>query len=144
MSEPFMELSFDLTAGDFDRAGEASSKLKKALQQLGIAAEAVRRIAIGTYEGEMNVIIHSKGGAATARIYPDHTEVVLEDAGPGIADIELASQAGYSTAPDYIRDLGFGAGMGLPNMKNCSDSFSITSKAGEGTRIIMRFSHGKV
>ncbi|MDR2006166.1 MAG: ATP-binding protein [Acidaminococcales bacterium] len=143
MCEPFMDLSFDLTAGDFERAGEASGKIKKTLQQIGVSADIVRRVAIGTYEGEMNVIIHSHGGTAKAHIYPEYTVVVLEDTGPGIADIELAVQEGYSTAPDYVRDLGFGAGMGLPNMKSCSDCFEIVSKAGEGTKITMRFAHKK-
>jgi anti-sigma regulatory factor (Ser/Thr protein kinase) len=138
-----MVLNFDLLAGDFERAGEASSKIKKTLQQIGIAADIVRRVAIGTYEGEMNVIIHSCGGTAKAHIYPDYTDIVLEDTGPGIDDIELAVQEGYSTAPDYVRDLGFGAGMGLPNMNSCSDWFDIVSRAGEGTKITMRFAHKK-
>ena len=141
MPELFMSLCFDLIAGDFDRAGEASSKIKKTLQQIGISADIIRRIAIGTYEAEMNVIIHAEGGTAKADIYPEHTIITIADAGPGIVDIELASQEGYSTAPDYIRDLGFGAGMGLPNMKNCSDGFDIKSKVGEGTTIVMTFRH---
>ena len=143
MADQFMEMTFDLIAGDFDRAGEASSKIKKTLQQIGIASDVTRRVAIGTYEAEMNVIIHSFGGTARAQIYPDHTVITMEDTGPGIADLELASQKGYSTAPDYIREMGFGAGMGLPNMKNCSDDFSIQSKEGEGTKIVMRFMHEK-
>lgn len=141
MPELFMSLSFDLRSGDFNRAGEASSKIKKTLQQIGIAADVVRRIAIGTYEAEMNVIIHAQGGVAKADIYPERTIITIADNGPGIADIELASQEGYSTAPDYVRDLGFGAGMGLPNMKSCSDGFDIKSKVGEGTTIVMTFQH---
>ena len=141
MPELFMSLCFDLISGDFDRAGEASSKIKKTLQQIGIAADIIRRIAIGTYEAEMNVIIHAEGGTAKADIFPEHTIITIQDMGPGIADIELAIQEGYSTAPDYIRDLGFGAGMGLPNMKSCSDGFDIKSKVGEGTTIIMTFKH---
>ncbi len=141
MPELHMHMNYDLVAGDFDRAGEASSKIKKTLQQIGVPPDTIRRIAIGTYEAEMNVIIHSHGGTAKAEIFPGYTIITLEDNGPGIADIELATQAGYSTAPDYVRDLGFGAGMGLPNMKNCSDDFSIQSQLGVGTKIIMRFDH---
>ena len=141
MPELFMSLCFDLIAGDFNRAGEASSKIKRTLQQIGIAANIIRRIAIGAYEAEMNVIIHAEGGTAKADIYPAYTVITIEDTGPGIADIELASQEGYSTAPDYIRNLGFGAGMGLPNMKNCCDDFDIKSKVGEGTIIVMTFKH---
>ena len=141
MPELFMSLCFDLISGDFERAGEASSKIKKTLQQIGISAGIIRRIAIGTYEAEMNVIIHANGGQAKADIYPEYTIITIEDNGPGIPDIGLAVQEGYSTAPDYIRDLGFGAGMGLPNMKSCSDDFDITSKVGEGTKIVMTFTH---
>ncbi len=142
MPELHMNISYELIAGDFDRAGEASSKIKKTLQQIGVAAATIRRIAIGTYEAEMNVIIHSHGGTATAEIFPAYTIITIADNGPGIPDIGLAEQAGYSTAPDYVRDLGFGAGMGLPNMKHCSDDFSIQSQMGIGTKIVMRFNHG--
>ncbi len=143
MPELHMSVAFDLIAGDFDRAGEASSKIKKTLQQIGIAADTIRRIAIGTYEAEMNVIIHANGGTAKAEIFPDYTQITIEDTGPGISDISLAVQEGYSTAPDYVRDLGFGAGMGLPNMKSCADSFSIESTPGVGTKIVMRFEHAR-
>ncbi len=141
MPELFMSLSFDLLAGDFNRAGQASSKIKKTLQQIGVNANIIRKIAIGTYEAEMNVIIHSQGGTAKADIYPEHTEITIQDVGPGIIDIELASREGYSTAPDFVRELGFGAGMGLPNMKSCSDEFNIESKVGVGTTIKMVFRH---
>jgi serine/threonine-protein kinase RsbT len=124
-----VKLAFDCVGGDFERAGEASSKIKKMLQRLGIPADIVRRIAIGTYEAEMNVIIHAGGGNVAA----DH--------GPGIPDINKALQEGWSTAPDYVRQMGFGAGMGLPNMVKCSDKFDIQSKVGEGTCITMQFKH---
>lgn len=136
-----VKLSFDVVGGDFERAGEASSKIKKMLQRLGIPADIVRRIAIGTYEAEMNVIIHAGGGTVAAEVFTDATVINVTDRGPGIPDIEKALQEGWSTAPDYVRQLGFGAGMGLPNMVKCSDDFHIDSVVGEGTSITMRFEH---
>ena len=118
-----VKISYDVAGGDFDRAGEASSGIKRMLQKIGIPADIVRRIAIGTYEAEMNTVIN------------------ITDHGPGIPDIKLAMQEGWSTAPDYIRQMGFGAGMGLPNMMKCSDKFDIQSKIGEGTSITMEFKH---
>lgn len=141
MSEQSFCVKFSLVSGDFERAGEASSKIKKMLQQIGIASEIIRRIAIGTYEGEMNIIIHSNGGEIQAEFYSDYTEITVSDYGPGIEDISLALQEGYSTAPNYVREMGFGAGMGLPNMKRCADDFSIKSALGVGTEIKMKFSH---
>jgi len=111
------------------------------LQKIGIPADIVRRIAIGTYEAEMNVLIHAGGGKVAAEIFQDHTVINITDHGPGIPDIKLAMQEGWSTAPDYIRQMGFGAGMGLPNMMKCSDKFDIQSKIGEGTSITMEFKH---
>jgi serine/threonine-protein kinase RsbT len=134
-------LEFSLYGGNFDKAGEASSKLKRLLQQIGIRSDIVRRIAICTYEAEMNVIIHAHRGLMRAYIYPGYTELRIVDEGPGIADINLAMQEGFSTAPDHIRELGFGAGMGLPNIKRCADEFTITSKIGEGTDLIIRINH---
>lgn len=136
-----INVSFSLISGDFDRAGEASSKIKKILQQIGVPSDIVRRIAIGTYEGEMNIIIHSQGGDAHFELSPEYTIVRLNDNGPGISDVKLALQEGYSTAPEYVRELGFGAGMGLPNMMRCSDEFDISSESGVGTKIFMRFNH---
>lgn len=136
-----VKIAFDCAGGDFERAGEASSKIKKMLQRLGVPADVVRRIAIGTYEGEMNVIIHAGGGNVAAEVFPDATVVTITDHGPGIPDINKALQEGWSTAPDYVRQMGFGAGMGLPNMQKCSDKFDIQSKVGEGTTIVMRFAH---
>ena len=134
-------LEFELKALNFDVAGEASSKTKRVLQQIGVPADIVRRIAISAYEGEMNTIIHSCGGTMKVVIFPDRTEVVFEDQGPGIADIGLAMQEGYSTAPDYVREMGFGAGMGLPNMARCADKFDIQSELEIGTKIMMVIFH---
>ncbi len=134
-------LEFELKASSFDVAGEASSKTKRVLQQIGVRADIIRRIAISAYEGEMNVIIHSYGGTMRATIFPDRTEITFEDKGPGIADVNLAMEEGYSTAPDYVREMGFGAGMGLPNMARCADEFHIQSEIGMGTKIMMAIRH---
>ena len=136
-----LKLSFDVVGGDFERAGEASSKIKKMLKMIGVPADIVRRIAIGTYEAEMNVIIHAGGGNVAAEAFSDATVITVTDKGPGIPDIEKALQEGWSTAPDHVRQMGFGAGMGLPNMVKCSDKFDIQSVVGEGTTITMRFEH---
>lgn len=134
-------LNYELTGGDFEAAGEASSKIKRVLQQIGVRSDVVRRIAISSYEAEMNVIIHAYRGTLKAAIFPDRTELAVDDEGPGIANIDLAMQEGYSTAPDHIREMGFGAGMGLPNMLRCSDEFSIDSVAGTGTKIKILIRH---
>jgi anti-sigma regulatory factor (Ser/Thr protein kinase) len=134
-SEQGIVLDYALKGGDFGMAGEASSKIKRVLQQIGVRSDVVRRIAISSYEAEMNVIIHAYRGVLRAAIFPDRTELTIDDEGPGIADIDLAMQEGYSTAPDHIREMGFGAGMGLPNMLRCSDEIAIDSVAGEGTKI---------
>lgn len=136
-----LKLSFDVAGNDFERAGEASAKIKKMLQRLGVPADIVRRIAIGTYEAEMNVIIHAGGGCVAAEAFGDKTIITVSDHGPGIADIDKALEEGYSTAPDYVRQMGFGAGMGLPNMVKCSDKFDIASVVGQGTTITMVFNH---
>lgn len=141
MSGNVLKLGYDCIGGDFDRAGEASAKIKKTLQRLGVPADVVRRVAIGTYEAEMNVIIHAGGGRVEAEISGAATQITVSDQGPGIPDIDAALQEGWSTAPDYVRQLGFGAGMGLPNMVKCSDAFDIKSVVGEGTVITMRFEH---
>ncbi len=130
-------LTYDISAEDFTRAGEASSDVKKMLKQIGVAPEIVRKVAIAMYEGEINMVIHADGGKITVTISPTQIHMVLADHGPGIADIDQAMQAGYSTAPDNIRSLGFGAGMGLPNMKKYSDEMTINSVVGEGTTVTM-------
>ena len=133
-----VKISYDVAGGDFDRAGEASSGIKRMLQKIGIPADIVRRIAIGTYEAEMNVLIHAGGGKVAAEIFQDHTVINITDHGPGIPDIKLAMQEGWSTAPDYIRQMGFGAGMGLPNMKRYSDEMTIDTEVGKGTTVTVK------
>ena len=133
-----MKLHFDISGDDFTRAGEASGKVKSKLKQLGIAPDAVRRTAIALYEGEINLVIHAGGGEIDVTISPESIEMVLTDKGPGIADVEKAMTEGFSTATENIRSLGFGAGMGLPNMKKYSDQMKIDTKLGEGTTIFMK------
>ncbi len=129
---------FNIDGSDFTSAGQASVQVKKNLRQLGLDAEVIRRVSVAMYEGEINMVIHAGGGRADVSVTEDYIEIVLDDSGPGIPDIERAMQAGYSTATDTIRNLGFGAGMGLPNMKKNSDIMEIDSRLGEGTRITMR------
>lgn len=123
---------------DFTSAGQASVQVKKNLRQLGLDTETIRRVSIAMYEGEINMVIHAGGGVAEVRVTSDRIIITLEDSGPGIKDIDQAMQAGYSTAPDSIRSLGFGAGMGLPNMKKNSDEMTIESTVGVGTKIVMQ------
>ena len=124
---------YDIIGKDFDRAGETSSKLKTALARLGIPPPILRRVAIATYEAEMNTVIYTDGGKLAARVTPDQIAVEVEDSGPGIDDIEKAMKPGFSTAPDWVRELGFGAGMGLSNIKKCSDQMKLDSTPGVGT-----------
>lgn len=133
-----MKLHFDVSGEDFTRAGEASSKVKAKLKQLGISPDAVRRVAIALYEGEINLVIHAGGGEIDIEISAESIKMTLSDKGPGIADVEKAMTEGYSTANENIRSLGFGAGMGLPNMKRYSDEMKIDTKLGEGTVIFMQ------
>ena len=137
MSTP-LKLHYDVNGEDFTSAGNASVQAKKALRQLGYDPEIIRRVAIAMYEGEINMVIHADGGNADIIVYPEYIEIVLADKGPGIPDVEKAMQAGFSTAPDNIRSLGFGAGMGLPNMKKHTDDMKIDTVIGEGTTITMR------
>lgn len=131
-------LNYEVSPDDFTRAGEASSDVKSKLKQMGVNPEAVRKVAIAMYEGEINMVIHAEGGRITVEISPSEIKMVLADKGPGIPNVDLAMQAGYSTAPDDIRSLGFGAGMGLPNMKKYSDDMVIDTTVGVGTTITMR------
>lgn len=135
--EKGVHLEFDVDSGNFASAGTAADEVKKNLKQLGIRSEDVRRVAIAMYEGEINMVIHAGGGKAIADIYLDRIVIQLIDSGKGIADIELAMQPGYSTAAEEIRALGFGAGMGLPNMKKYSDEFFIESEVGKGTKVVI-------
>ena len=132
---------FEVDGEDFTTAGQASVQIKKNLRQLGIDAEVIRRVSIAMYEGEINMVIHAGGGVATVSVHEKFIEIRLADNGPGIKDIDLAMQEGYSTAPDSIRSLGFGAGMGLPNMKKYTDSMDIQSTLGVGTTITMRVNY---
>ncbi|MGD9559813.1 MAG: ATP-binding protein [Oscillospiraceae bacterium] len=133
-----IELHYTVPGDDFTRAGEASADLKTRLKKLGLPSEAVRRAAIALYEGEINMAIHANGGRIDVNVHPNGIDMTLVDTGPGIEDISLAMSEGYSTAPDEVRSLGFGAGMGLPNMKKYTDVFEIESDVGIGTTIFMR------
>ena len=137
MSEA-LSFRFNVDGDDFTSAGQASVQVKKDLRRLGIPAEIIRRVSIAMYEGEINMVIHAGGGEAEVRVTEEAIEIILSDTGPGIADIDKAMQAGYSTAPDTIRSLGFGAGMGLPNMKRYTDYMDIQSTVGVGTTITMK------
>ena len=137
MSAPVI-LKYSVPGDDFTRAGEASSAVKKALKKLGVASDVIRKVAIAMYEGEINMVIHADGGEITVEITPEYVNMVLADTGPGIADIDLAMKEGYSTAPDNVRSLGFGAGMGLPNMKKYTDEMKVESQVGVGTTVTMR------
>ncbi len=132
-----LKLHFEVDGEDFTSAGEASAQVKKRLRLLGYSPELIRRVSIAMYEGEINMVIHAGGGTADVTVYPDKIEIVLNDHGPGIEDITLAMREGYSTAPDAVRSLGFGAGMGLPNMKRYSDKLTLESEVGKGTKVTM-------
>lgn len=137
MSES-VRFHFDVDGENFTSAGQASVQVKKNLRQLGIPAEIIRRVSIAMYEGEINMVIHAGGGRADVVVSESSINIILDDDGPGIVDVELAMREGYSTAPDNIRSLGFGAGMGLPNMKRYTDKMDIDTAPGKGTRITMR------
>ena len=138
MSE-VINFHFAIDGNDFTSAGKASVQVKKLLRQLNFDAETIRRVSVAMYEGEINMVIHADGGDADVNVHDTYIEVVLADRGPGIPDIEQAMQEGFSTAKDNIRSLGFGAGMGLPNMKRYSDDMKISTVIGEGTIVTMRF-----
>ncbi|MBR2715468.1 MAG: ATP-binding protein [Ruminococcus sp.] len=132
-----IHLRYEVPGDDFTRAGEASGAVKKRLKALGYNPEAIRRVAIAMYEAEINMVIHAEGGYCDVDIYPDKVEVLLADKGPGIPDVEKAMQAGFSTAPDNVRNLGFGAGMGLPNIKKYTDEMRIETEIGVGTNLYL-------
>ena len=138
-----LQYHYIVPGDDFVHAGEASGHLKGVLRQLGYPGDAIRRVAVSMYEGEINMVIHANGGEATVDIDPDRVDIILKDQGPGIADVDQAMQAGWSTAPDNVRALGFGAGMGLPNMKKYSVEMSIDSVVGEGTTVYMTVFPGR-
>lgn len=128
---------FDVDGEDFSSAGTASVLVKKKLRQIGIPADVIRRVSIAMYEGEINMVIHAHGGTADVTVTDDEIIIVLADTGDGIPDVALAMQEGFSTARDHIRQLGFGAGMGLPNMKKYTDEMKIDTEIGKGTTITM-------
>lgn len=134
-----MEQIFPVEAGAYATAGEASSTIKRKLKQLGVDAAVLRRVSVASYEVELNLVIHSMGGTLTLQVDPEKVTLISQDVGPGIPDIDKAMTEGYSTANEEARNLGFGAGMGLPNMKRNATSFDIQSQVGVGTRILMSF-----
>jgi len=138
MSHSVLTFHFHVDGDNFTSAGEASVQVKAKLRQLGFDAEIIRRVSVAMYEAEINMVVHARGGEATVTVEHDCITIVLADEGPGIPDIALAMQEGYSTAPDNIRMLGFGAGMGLPNMKRNTDEMGIQSELGKGTVITMK------
>ena len=137
MSEPVI-FHYDVDGSDFTSAGSASVSVKKNLRQLGLPADVIKKLSIAMYEGEINMVIHADGGTADVLVYEEYIDIILCDHGPGIPNVELAMQEGYSTASSQINALGFGAGMGLPNMKRYSDEMSIETELGVGTTVKMR------
>ena len=129
---------FDIDGDNFTSAGEASVRIKKHLREMGFTPETIRRVSVAMYEGEINMGIHAGGGIAEVRVTESYVEIILDDKGPGIKNIDLAMQEGYSTATETIRSLGFGAGMGLPNLRKYTDHMEIFSTVGVGTKIVMR------
>ncbi|MGE3063691.1 MAG: ATP-binding protein [bacterium] len=140
-----IELDFDIKHNDFDRAGSASSALKNTLKQIGYPPDIIKRIVVSSYEAEMNVVVHASDGHLRAVITPNEVRVVVKDNGPGIENVEMAMKEGYSTAPERIRELGFGAGMGLPNIKKNTDVLNVESVVPTGTTVdfIVRRDNGK-
>ncbi len=139
MSMEFEPIKFhyDVSGENFTSAGEASVSVKKQLRKLGISPDTIRRVSIAMYEGEINMVIHANGGTADVLVYPERIVIILADTGPGIKDVNLAMQEGYSTAKDNVRQLGFGAGMGLPNMQRYTDRMDIDTVVGKGTTVTM-------
>ena len=133
-----LEFRYNIDGEDFSRAGEASTDIKRKLKTMGLPPEVIRRVAIAIYEGEINMVIHADGGTITVTLGDDDITMVLADKGPGIDDIEKAMTAGFSTASEDVRSLGFGAGMGLPNMKKSTDELSISTEKGVGTTVTMK------
>ena len=134
-----LEKSFPVEAGSYTTAGEASTTIKRTLKQLGVNAETLRRVSVACYEVELNLVIHSMGGTLTLTVDPENVTLISADVGPGIPDIGKAMTEGYSTANEEARTMGFGAGMGLPNMKRNASEFDIQSEVGVGTTITMKF-----
>ena len=133
-----LSLHYEIPDDDFTRAGEASGSVKRKLKKLGLNPEAIRKVAIAMYEGEINMVIHANGGVIDVEVFSDKIVMILKDKGPGIPDVEKAMQEGFSTAGENVRNLGFGAGMGLPNMKKYSDEMDIQTEIGVGTTVTMK------
>ena len=133
-----LQLKYSVPGDDFTRAGEASGDVKHRLKKLGYNPTAIRRVAIAMYEGEINMVIHADGGQAEVEVDADQIVIRMEDTGPGIPDVEQAMQEGFSTAGQTARELGFGAGMGLPNMKRYSDEMTIDTEVGKGTTVTVK------
>ena len=143
MSDVLIREVYPITAGAYETAGEASASIKRKLKQLGVDSTVLRRISVASYEVELNLVIHSMGGTLTLTMDPEQITLISKDVGPGIPDIDRAMIEGYSTANEEARSLGFGAGMGLPNMKRNASTFEIQSQPGVGTNIVMGFKlHG--
>ena len=142
MNEALFHTSYSIKGGDFAHAGTASVKVKNVLKEVGFDPSVIRRVAVAAYEAEMNVVMYGGGGSMHIRIHLGHVSLVIEDAGPGIPDVNMALQEGFSTATDEMREMGFGAGMGLPNIKRNSDTFKIVTAVNEGTRLELTF-HSK-
>ena len=137
--EELFRIAYPVAAADYTSAGKASQDIKRRLKQLGVGGDVLRRVAVASYEVELNLVIHSLGGELTLTVFPEAAQLVSADVGPGIPDLEMAMREGYSTANEEARALGFGAGMGLPNMKRNADGFEIQSEVGKGTEIRMSF-----
>ena len=135
--EELLTFNYTIPGDDFTRAGEASSSVKNKLKKMGLDSNTIRKVSIAMYEGEINMVIHADGGTITVEISSEKIRMILADTGPGIADIDKAMENGYSTAPEEVRSLGFGAGMGLPNMKKYTDYMNIDSTVGIGTTVTM-------
>ena len=136
--DDFVRLQYDIDGENFTSAGEASTKVKRNLRQMGFSPETIRKVSVAMYEGEINMVIHAGGGTADVLVYENFIEIILADEGPGISNLELAMQEGFSTAPDNVRSLGFGAGMGLPNIKKYTDEMKIDSTVGVGTTMYLK------
>ncbi|NLW60327.1 MAG: anti-sigma regulatory factor [Firmicutes bacterium] len=141
MTEPHVRLEIPVEGNNFTAAGEAASRVKKTLQKLGIDSTLIRRVAIATYEAEMNIVIHADAGKIVLQVDADGITVLAEDRGKGIPDLEKAMTAGFSTASDRVRAMGFGAGMGLPNIKKCTDYLAIDTEVNIGTKVVMKFNY---
>ena len=137
--EELFRITYPVAAADYVNAGKGSTDIKRRLKQLGVGGDVLRRVAVASYEVELNLVIHSLGGELCLTVFSDAVQLVSADVGPGIPDLDMAMREGYSTANDEARSLGFGAGMGLPNMKLNADDFDIKSQLGSGTTITMRF-----